>query len=83
MKEFEVQATLILADYKNRFSSEIARESDPTERFIYLQNILQEFNEKLDILALEQSQKNNFEVSQKNECHQMIASLLDELSACI
>lgn len=83
MKEFEVQATLILADYKNRFSSEIAREGDPTERFIYLQNILQEFNEKLDLLALEHSQKYNFEVSQKNECHQMIASLLDELSACI
>jgi len=81
MEEFKEAIIIMLSDYKSKYSAEKDSSNDKTEHFVYVQNFLQEFEEKLQAFAEEYFTENNFTAAQKEEAQDYIEKTLENLAA--
>jgi len=81
MEEFKNAVLVLLADYKSKYSAEKITSSDKIEHFLYVQNFLQEFEEKIESFAAKHFTKYHFSAAQKEEAQQYVEEIVEELAS--
>ncbi|RKS25616.1 hypothetical protein CLV94_0654 [Flavobacterium endophyticum] len=82
MEEFKNSALILLSDYKSRYSAEKKiNVSNRIEHFLYVQNFLQEFEEKAQSLAGEFFNVYGFSPAQREEAFLCIEEMTEQLAA--
>lgn len=84
MEEFKNGALILLSDYKSRYSAEKKISiSNRIEHFLYVQNFLQEFEEKAQTLAGQFFTVQGFSPEQQEEAIRYIEEMTERLASGI
>lgn len=73
----------MLSDYKSKYSVEKITSNDKIEHFLYVQNFLQEFEEKTKYFTERYFTEHHFSDTQKKEALQYIEKSVEELASSI
>lgn len=82
MEEFKNGALILLSDYKSRYSAEKKISiSNKIEHFVYVQDFLQEFEEKAKTLAVQFFNVHGFSPAQQQEALLYIEEMAERLAS--
>jgi len=83
MEEFKNAVLILLAEYKSKYSAEKISSSDKIEHFLYVQNFLQEFEEKTRFFAAGYFNEYRFSDAQKKDALQYLEGMAEELASAV